>query len=71
MNKIYYRIAVPNCELQDLVAWAICENQNAVITRGYNQLCMDWLVSCIQQITGIFSCNSVIYVCSSVLEYTC
>ena len=67
----YYRIAVPNCELQDLVVWAICENQNAVITQGYNQLCMDWLVSCIQQITGIFSCNSVIYICSSVLEYTC
>ena len=39
MNKRYYRIAVPNCELQDLVVWAICENQNAlkfVITRGFN-----------------------------------
>ena len=39
MNRRYYRIAVPNCELQDLVVWAICEEQNAlkfVITRGFN-----------------------------------
>ena len=38
-NKSYYRIAVPNCELQDLVVWAICENRNTlrfVITRGFN-----------------------------------
>lgn len=38
-NKRYYRIAVPNCELQDLVVWAICEHQNSlkfVITRGFN-----------------------------------
>ena len=41
MNKRYYCIAVPNYELQDLVVWAICEYQNAIITQGYNQLCMD------------------------------
>ena len=38
-NRDYYRIAVPNCELQDLVVWTICENQNSlrfVITRGFN-----------------------------------
>jgi len=38
-NKWYYCIAVPNCELQDLVVWAICEDQNAlkfVITHGFN-----------------------------------
>ena len=34
MNKRYYCIAVPNCELQNLVVWAICENQNAIITQG-------------------------------------
>ena len=39
MNRRYYRIAVPNCELQDLVVWAVCEDQNSlkfVITRGFN-----------------------------------
>ena len=39
MNRRYYRIAVPNCELQDLVVWAICEERNTlkfVITRGFN-----------------------------------
>lgn len=39
MNRRHYRIAVPNCELQDLVVWAICEDQNSlkfVITRGFN-----------------------------------
>ena len=30
MNKRYYCIAVPNCELQDLVMWAICEDQNSL-----------------------------------------
>lgn len=38
-NRRHYRIAVPNCELQDLVVWAICEEQNTlkfVIARGFN-----------------------------------
>ena len=35
----YFRIAVPNCERQDLVSWVICEQSNMlkfVITRGFN-----------------------------------
>ena len=38
-NKRYYRIAVPNCELQDLIVWAVCEDKNAlrfIIARGFN-----------------------------------
>ena len=35
----HFRIAVPNCELQDLVVWVICESTSAlkfVIMRGFN-----------------------------------
>ena len=35
----YFRIAVPNCERQDLVSWVICEEGDMlkfVITRGFN-----------------------------------
>jgi len=35
----HFRIVVPNCELQDLVVWVICESTTAlkfVIMRGFN-----------------------------------
>jgi len=38
-GRRYFRIAVPNCELQDLVSWVICEDGDMlkfVITRGFN-----------------------------------
>ena len=74
MNKRYYRIAVPNCELQDLVMWAICEDQNAlkfVITRGFNlQPTSHGLVGELYT-TNYDYILIFIYLCSSVLEYTC
>lgn len=38
-GRRYFRIAVPNCERQDLVSWVVCEQGNMlkfVITRGFN-----------------------------------
>ena len=38
-GRNYFRIALPNCERQDLVSWVICEEGNMltfVITRGFN-----------------------------------
>jgi len=40
-GRRYFRIAVPNCERQDLVSWVICEQGDHnmlkfVITRGFN-----------------------------------
>ena len=38
-GRRYFRIAVPNCERQDLVSWVICEQGDMlkfVITRGFN-----------------------------------
>ena len=38
-GRRYFRIAVPNCELQDLVSWVICEEEDMlkfVITHGFN-----------------------------------
>ena len=38
-GRRYFRIAVPNCERQDLVSWVICESSDMlkfVITRGFN-----------------------------------
>ncbi|XP_065918054.1 uncharacterized protein [Dysidea avara] len=38
-GRRYFRIAVPNCERQDLISWVICEDGDMlkfVITRGFN-----------------------------------
>lgn len=70
-NKRYYRIAVPNCALQDLVVWVICEDQNTltfIITRGFNlQPTSHGLVGKLHRNHNYI----FMFVYSSVLECTC
>ena len=74
-GRNYFRIAVPNCERQDLVSWVICESSDMlkfVITRGFNlQPTSHGLVG-----KELLICNKIfllghIDLYSSILEYTC
>ena len=75
-GRRHFRIAVPNCERQDLVSWVICEQGDMlkfVITRGFNlRPTSHGLVG--KQFNAhllVFLLDHTINPCSSILECTC
>ena len=74
-GRRYFRIAVPNCERQDLVSWVICEEGDMlkfVITRGFNlQPTSHGLVGKHIDIRRQASLLCGIDLCRSILEHTC